>query len=251
MSRKKKKRFKKVCKFCGKMFETSVRTRQYCSSTCRRGFYPRGTIFKKKCLVCGKEFTTQIRTQKYCSAKCNTINVNRLAKIRRQQNPIIRICKICKQPFKTNKHYEFYCSAECWKEGIRRYNREYARKKRILTYNLNEKKICKYTGEILTLKEYVSKHENVPQSKVKNLPKKVLVFRNRCFKMIQMLPMLKYNYKYKKIEERRCLYCNKPNTSKTIIRDNAYFCDDNCYRLYSRLRKIAKEKAKLIGGAII
>lgn len=55
----------KVCKFCGKTFETKYKTKQYCSEKCRVSRI-------RICKVCGTHFKGS-RNQKFCSTRCRQI----------------------------------------------------------------------------------------------------------------------------------------------------------------------------------
>lgn len=70
----------KVCKWCGKEFETPNKQSRYCSDECRKEVIKKTSreskrkTYKelkkiKKCKWCGKEFTDKYR-RSYCSAEC-------------------------------------------------------------------------------------------------------------------------------------------------------------------------------------
>lgn len=73
---------KRVCKECGKPFETNHSKKVFCTWECQRAFakvrareyarnYQREYKMKKKCKFCGQEFTGG-RGKLYCSTECKS-----------------------------------------------------------------------------------------------------------------------------------------------------------------------------------
>lgn len=74
----------KVCKVCGKSFETNYSNGKYCSLECRRIAdsilakqkylkHHKDVCFTKECSICGKEFNTTHFNAKYCSEACRKL----------------------------------------------------------------------------------------------------------------------------------------------------------------------------------
>lgn len=68
---------KKVCKECGKPFETNIYNREYCSRECREHHNYTPDRISKTCEMCGKSFYTTKNNQKYCSPDCSDISFKR------------------------------------------------------------------------------------------------------------------------------------------------------------------------------
>lgn len=105
----------KICKGCGKSFETSQSLQKYCSYKCAYSYRKPPKRRKGKyveCQICGKKIYLQpchIGKTKYCSAKCMG-----LAKRKKQTLK----CKVCGKVFEVAKSYTkynkgHYCSRKC------------------------------------------------------------------------------------------------------------------------------------------
>lgn len=88
----------------------------------------------RQCKLCGKTFTITHGNQRYCSADCSDqAKDNRIREYdlrrRKEKNACSpKFCKECGATI-TAKGRMSYCSEECAKEGTRKYNVEWARKK--------------------------------------------------------------------------------------------------------------------------
>lgn len=59
------------CITCGKLFETDLYNKKFCSNECRNKFhFQGGELTKKFCPYCGSIFETAKRNKKYCSDEC-------------------------------------------------------------------------------------------------------------------------------------------------------------------------------------
>ena len=64
--------FRRICSFCGKIFQSCNRKRKFCSRQCyyrNRGF-SHFKVFEKTCPICGKTFATAKESQVVCSDIC-------------------------------------------------------------------------------------------------------------------------------------------------------------------------------------
>ena len=76
----------RICKRCGKPFETNVYNQIYCCAGCAEPIKREG-MFIKVCRICGKRFATNNRAQKYCSDSCRYANQ---LKVSREYNQRIK-----------------------------------------------------------------------------------------------------------------------------------------------------------------
>lgn len=66
---------KKICRLCGKEFETKIFNRETCAE-CVEKLYPiiKNTVSSDTCIICGKKIQQAgSRPKKYCSRKCGDI----------------------------------------------------------------------------------------------------------------------------------------------------------------------------------
>lgn len=105
----------KICKECGKTFETDSKYIKICSDECRKireKKKDRKRYINQKCVctICNKEFIGN-RNNKYCSDECKSIG----QKMNRKY--FVHNCIVCGNEFKDKSHQSKYCSKECKKIG--------------------------------------------------------------------------------------------------------------------------------------
>lgn len=132
--------FHKVCKVCGKEYETRREASITCSSECSKAYrktrHERIDFSPKTCIVCGKEFSPVQVNQLTCSVECRRehrlqSHRERNAKYRDQKEPenarlqfvrvlvaysnskIPRTCERCGKPFFSEYATKKYCSEKC------------------------------------------------------------------------------------------------------------------------------------------
>lgn len=132
--------FRKVCKACGKEYETRREASVTCSSECAKAYrkprYERIDSSPKTCIVCGKEFSPVQVRQLTCSVECRRehrlqSHRDRNAKYREQEEPersrlqfvrllvaysnskIPRTCERCGETFYSEYATKKYCSKKC------------------------------------------------------------------------------------------------------------------------------------------
>lgn len=134
---------KKICKCCGKEFETYYKRRENCYS-CRSlsDAHAHKPVKQFKCVICGKEFESSDCRRKTCgSDTCKKINRNK-TRTRPRTRPVklpveyeIRVCVICGKEFEVDKRlHNKTCSHEC--------SKEYAKEKRKIYHRNREKRIA-------------------------------------------------------------------------------------------------------------
>lgn len=140
----------KVCKVCGKEFETSQKNQKYCSKECKKIVIRdrnRRYYWNKKakecckkhggidncpypdcicdasttvvCKHCGKPFIPTGRNHKFCSAKC------RKASMRKPKRIYSKVCPECGKQFAATHFNQKYCSDECRKKVSSRYQHKH------------------------------------------------------------------------------------------------------------------------------
>ena len=65
-------KIKKICKTCGKEFETPYPQKKFCSHRCYNLALRKSQSITKKCETCGNEFYAP-RNTKYCSERCRQL----------------------------------------------------------------------------------------------------------------------------------------------------------------------------------
>lgn len=112
--------YKKICKQCGKEYETKRKTQQFCSYKCRGASQRQGRTIKCQC--CGKEFFVyewDIRWRqnepKYCSTECYH---------KASQKKETRKCEFCGKEFDVvPSDPKRFCSNKCagaYRRGLER-----------------------------------------------------------------------------------------------------------------------------------
>lgn len=110
MSRTARRRSKKQCPHCKKMF-LGVHKQIYCTRSCKEQARLSGDYNEKKCRYCGVIFTPAFRAgnpRKYCSVICKT-------RYNRETETIIKKCKICSKEFVYSFKRKKFCSLTCKK----------------------------------------------------------------------------------------------------------------------------------------
>jgi len=133
----------KACKECSKPFESTIRSKLYCSLACQKAHGKR--IYREKarnrkyaerglvpgqtlCKECGCIFEFKHNGTKYCSIRCreightkivqaNAIKQAQLSKEKRRNR--VRECCQCGKVFSPS-YSEKYCSDECRKNGVKK-----------------------------------------------------------------------------------------------------------------------------------
>jgi predicted nucleic acid-binding Zn ribbon protein len=118
-----KKTYNKICKVCGKEFETTKSKKVYCSNECIEKYYKPNNKVIKICKVCGKEFETRSTIKIYCSDACKEEHEKEYLKKYREvhskhKEKIIKTCIVCGKKFETAGTTKF-CSDDCHKKYIR------------------------------------------------------------------------------------------------------------------------------------
>ena len=128
---------KRICKYCGKEFETTNKKRLHCNEYCKNQYKYRRKKnneieeIKKNCIYCGTEFETKNLNKLYCSSKC-AVNKRRTCKhcgkiyfgisekqfcsvecMKEHRKKIVK-CKICGNEFETSTLHQKYCSDKCF-----------------------------------------------------------------------------------------------------------------------------------------
>lgn len=188
---------------------------------------------KKICKHCGKEFDTNRGYQVYCSSNCKYQKEKKDKVIKRKQRIVIygsipkyiekeyiKICPICKKTFKTKKSYKTYCSAECYKKHnlIRLkevYNKEKILKRNTTVNNENQiiKRKCKKCGSTF----YVNKSNNNERfccKDCKNSYSRVI----RRYNVDTMLSNLKSKLKYYNLKKQN--YIEDVSYDEVYKKDN-------------------------------
>lgn len=138
-----KKRSKRPCRWCGKLFDGRSSHQKYCSDACalkakreqkeesrkRRIEKMRedGTLVKT-CEVCGKKFESVRSDRRFCSPKC--------ARAARRKDPQSGFgeakCAICGKVYMRKSSNQLYCSPECSKAGRAKVSKESKQRKKAL-----------------------------------------------------------------------------------------------------------------------
>lgn len=115
--------YKRVCKECGKEFETSNKRKIFCSHNCRSNFNTKKSnsrkpkiTYKKICIICGKEFVTTRTKSLCCSKECSYKHKIEQSQERyyNQQSLLKNVevaCPTCGKIF--TKGRQKYCSPKC------------------------------------------------------------------------------------------------------------------------------------------
>ena len=76
---------------------------------------PGGANWERVCKYCGKRFETRDRRKIYCSDKCKdiAIRIKNGVRCNTNQEPYHKICKVCGKPFDSYRENAVTCSAEC------------------------------------------------------------------------------------------------------------------------------------------
>lgn len=97
----------RVCKGCGKEFESSNNRKLYCSKECPGRVYP-----KKVCKECGKEFIPEAHNQLFCTKECR-IEYNNTKRRGYPAGVFEKKCQQCGKLFTTKKFTKSFCSRRC------------------------------------------------------------------------------------------------------------------------------------------
>ena len=120
--------------------------RWYVSHTSTRRLRRKVKKVKMKCKFCGKEFEAIRRSAKYCGESCR----NKATYRRNHQREIQRTCEICGKEFQTTKGYQKYCSKECseqaWKQNMSDIMKRYYRSHYDEKYPVKSRIVKKYKG---------------------------------------------------------------------------------------------------------
>ena len=68
-----KKKIKKICEYCKKVYSSCRSNQRFCSDKCKNMYHFPKTYYKKICLNCNESFTTTKSYQYYCTGKCYLI----------------------------------------------------------------------------------------------------------------------------------------------------------------------------------
>ena len=113
---------KKVCKECGKEFETNNIRVTICSDECNknrklRTDRERYRGIKCICKICNEEFIGN-KGNKYCSDKCKSEG------LKTNKKHFIHNCVVCGKEFKDKAHQSKYCSEECKNKARPKHKKE-------------------------------------------------------------------------------------------------------------------------------
>lgn len=114
---------KKICKYCGAVFETEKVDKLYCSFKCRNNYAAKlrkmrgGKKFRRltKCKYCGEEFEARQPNQVFCSLKCSQ-RYHQKNRAPRPPRPPLK-CQYCGKYFSPKAHSKKYCSKSCAREA--------------------------------------------------------------------------------------------------------------------------------------
>lgn len=140
---------KKVCKECGKEFETNNIRVTICSDECNknrklRTDRERYRGIKCICKICNEEFIGN-KGNKYCSDKCKSEG------LKTNKKHFIHNCVVCGKEFKDKAHQSKYCSYEC--KIANRQQKQYTHKCVVCNNEYtNTKKESKYCSQICKAK---------------------------------------------------------------------------------------------------
>lgn len=163
---------KRICPYCGKEFESSHRTKKFCSADCCNKHYKELGRSKRaaekvgstiECEWCGKEFIATSVRSKYCSKECREKAMHQQAKEERLERKKKKSCTICGKPL-GEYHSNLYCSKKCAYEATKRRLRENAEIKSIKPKEPKKPKltiseVCRRAfAEHLSYGEYVKKY---------------------------------------------------------------------------------------------
>lgn len=116
----------KICKKCGKEFDTAIEKKIYCSKDCCNKYYTSQGRYGKKsvCVVCGKAFLTNKGFIKVCSQQCKQAQIkygSLIGNTNKSQKPLYSECGFCRSEIPLGQRY---CSAECRQNNIDRRKRK-------------------------------------------------------------------------------------------------------------------------------
>lgn len=155
---------KKVCKICGKEFETNMKVKVTCSRECRDENNRRMTRERnrrrpkplpmpqapliKVCQICGEEYTATSKSQKYCIScgKERRREQKRDYGNRRYKEKIaseVKTCIICGKQFETTDRRRKTCCHACKMERQRHTGAIYRTKEQLATGNIYQEPIDK------------------------------------------------------------------------------------------------------------
>jgi len=136
-----RKRYNKICKYCGKHYSTPRKVQKYCSRKCE-GSWLRQEAAKKRmriCQWCGKEFVMNFMSGKarsgevqeglFCSRKCRwdwvkeRTRTKNLIEHPQKHNIYFNICEICGKLYTAKNKLDKYCSYECRYKRAKTYMR--------------------------------------------------------------------------------------------------------------------------------
>lgn len=106
----------KICKHCGKEFETIYALKKFCCSKCQQvayGIKNRKELEKKICPTCGVEFLQTYACQKYCSKKCLYASKFKKKADTRKSPRLPEGCFNCGKDFVKSFPNEKFCSDDC------------------------------------------------------------------------------------------------------------------------------------------
>jgi len=133
-----RKRYNKICKYCGKHYSTPRKVQKYCSRKCE-GNWLRQEAAKKRmriCQWCGKEFVMNFMSGKarsgevqeglFCSRKCRWDWVKERTRTKNPPkcNIYFNKCVVCGKMFITKHNQKTICSDECQHLSWAKYQRD-------------------------------------------------------------------------------------------------------------------------------
>lgn len=121
-SRLKNFKYKRVCKNCGKEYETIRHQSKFCSESCRGKYNRRNRGHERECEQCGKVFY-KYKEQRFCTDICYNKHVkeNSMPKVEWKtakdyyipKPKKVKVCVNCNEEYKMHAPDGKYCSYEC------------------------------------------------------------------------------------------------------------------------------------------
>lgn len=193
--------YKKECQQCGKIFETKLIIKKWCSVRCRGNYW--GSQNREKirqvsrkypgvCHYCGKEYYATMKISKYCSQECYI----------KSKNKTLKRCCYCGKEFRKNSQ-STYCSKDCMNKQI----------------ILKKMKICEVCGKVF-------KSRDIKQKACSKYCAYVLYSESN-----KGVP------KKKRIEGKKCKQCGKEYIA---YYDKQYYCSRKCRALNWNRKTLTK-----------
>ena len=210
---------KKICKYCGQVFETKSKKSISCNSPDCKKEHKRELDTKDRklqCKICGKYFIGK-KGNKYCSKECKSIG------IKEKHKTEIKKCSICGKNFESFRGTE-HCK-ECEIESKRIYNKECQYCGKIYKAFSNDSKFC----SIKCTTDY--QRDIASEKRIKKC--KEIVELDGTKKIINIE---KTNNKDRgDILTIKCLKCgNEENISTRIVYAGKYIGCKKCYEKHCR-----------------